>query len=260
MKKIFVFAALMIFCSSAAFAHPYEMFNVVMSTNPYFGTPSDSLADKYLNKFAKDVGQAIAGGSFGAGVGLDAFGFNLSLKMSYQQVTAEDAIVNKEGDAGVYYPIIQGEFALKEKLTGIARLSYSNDTYVVGGGLRYMFYEGYDYVPTVSFQSVYNYLIADFDDPTGVEKKVQFNLWNFKNSVLASFFPETPYVKPYVFVSFDVTGFHAVSSDRKGSSVVVPGVGYGAGGSIAINPINLNFTISMYDGSPNYNFGVFFGF
>jgi hypothetical protein len=265
MDKIFLTLIFVFIFSLNAFAHPYEAFNLVMSRSipsQVGGTSRDSDADKILDKFAKDVGQAIGGGSLGSGVGLDTFGFNLSIKMSYQQVTSEDVIVNKNGDTAIYYPIVQGEFLLSENLSGIARLSYSNDSFVFGGGVKYKLNDGYGYIPTVSLQSVYDYLIADVDDPykfyTGFNR-IKFNAWNLKNAVMA-FFPETPYVKPYVFLSYDVTGLSAITSDRAGFSSIVSGAGYGAGGTVSLEPLNLNFTLSMYDGSPNYNFGIFFGF
>jgi len=262
MKKIFIVFAALVFCTVNVFAHPYEAFNIVMSRDWFYGTPNNSAADKKLDKFTKDVGQAIGGGSFGDSAGLDTFGFNLSIKMSYQQVTSEDAIVNKNGDTAIYYPIIQGEFLISEYLSGIARLSYSNDSFVFGGGFKYRLNDGYGNIPTVSIQSIYNYLIADLDDPykglTGYDR-VGFNAWNLKNAVIAVF-PEIPYIKPYVFLSYDVTGLHAISSDRSGASSIVSGAGYGAGGTISLEPVNLGFSISMYDGSPNYNFGILFGF
>ncbi|MDR3113571.1 MAG: hypothetical protein LBU09_04270 [Endomicrobium sp.] len=270
MKKMFAAAVLIAFASVGVFAHPYEAFNIVMSRSPYLvslgANTDDSVADKKLDKFASNVGQAIGGGSFGNSFGLTSFGFNLSIKMSYQQVGSEDAIVNKNGDTAIYYPIIQGEFSVFENLTSVARFSYSNDSFVFGGGFKYKLNDGYGYIPTLSVQSIYNYLIADIDDvykflPKEIYNydRIKFNAWNLKNAVMA-FFPETPYVKPYVFLSYDITGLHAITSDRAGASSIVSGIGYGAGGTISLDPVNLNFTISMYDGSPNYNFGIFFGF
>ena len=268
MKKIFIVFATLVFCTVSVFAHPYEAFNIVMSRNPgwfgseFEGTLDDSLARKRLDEFAKNVGQAIGGGAFGSSAGLDTFGFNLSAKMSYQQVTSDDVITNRNGDGGIYYPIVQGEFLLSEYLTGVARISYSNDSFLFGGGFKYRLNDGYGYIPTVSIQSIYNYLVTDADDPyrvfTGYDR-VKFNAWNLKNAVIA-FFPEVPYFNPYVFVSYDVTGLHAITSERHGSSSIISGAGYGAGGTISLEPINLGFSISMYDGNPNYNFGVLFGF
>ena len=268
MKKMFAAAFFIAFCAINVFAHPYEAFNLILSRSRkvafsgYATIVNDADAEKILDEFAKNVGQAMGGGSFGNSPGLDTFGFNLSIKMSYQQVASNDAIVNKNGDTAIYYPIIQGEFLIYENLAGISRFSYSNDSFVLGGGLKYKLNDGYGYVPTVSLQSIYGYLIADIDDPYKFItdfNRIKFNAWNIKNALLA-FFPETPYVKPYVFLSYDITGLHAITSDRAGASSIVYGIGYGAGGTIALDPVNLNFTISMYDGSPNYNFGIFFGF
>ncbi|MDR1942347.1 MAG: hypothetical protein LBQ47_08480, partial [Endomicrobium sp.] len=127
MRKIFLPVCFIALFVSSAFAHPYEAFNYVMSR---YVTPDDSEANRIFEQFTKDVGQAIGGGSYGNSSGIDTFGFNMSIKMSYQQVTSENAIVNKNGDTAIYYPVVQGDFGLAEKLLGVARLSYSNDSYV----------------------------------------------------------------------------------------------------------------------------------
>ncbi|MDR1195532.1 MAG: hypothetical protein LBL00_03545 [Endomicrobium sp.] len=260
MKKFLIFAVLT-FCAGTLYAHPYEAFNVMLMRNEIqgYGAGSKSKAQRYLDEFAKDVGQAIAGGSYGVGGNLDTFGFTMSIKMSYQQVTTDDVIVTRHGDTAIYYPIIQGEFLLSENVTGLARISYYNDSFVFGGGAKYLLYEGYDYIPTVSAQSIYNYAITDTDDPFTLERRVKFNAWNIKTAVTA-YFGDVPYVQPYALLSYDVTGLHAVTSDRAGMSSIVSGVGYGVGGQIIINPLNLSFTLSVYEDRINYNFGIFFGF
>jgi hypothetical protein len=263
MKK-FLIITVLTFYAGTLYAHPYEAFNAMLWNYEYdgYGTRSKAKAQNYLDELAKDVGQAIGGGSYGVGGNLDTFGFTMSIKMSYQQVTTDDVIVTRHGDTAIYYPIIQGEFLLSEKVTGLARISYSNDSFVFGGGAKYLVYEGYDYIPTVSAQSIYNYVITDADDPfRGYtnERRVKFNAWNIKTAVTA-YFGDVPYVQPYALLSYDVTGLHAVTSDRAGMSAIVSGIGYGVGGQIVISPLNLSFTLSVYEDRINYNFGIFFGF
>ncbi|MDR2426172.1 MAG: hypothetical protein LBD46_03185 [Endomicrobium sp.] len=263
MKK-FLIMALLVFYSGTLFAHPYEAFNIMLFQYEFdgYGSGSRAKAQRYLDELAKDVGQAIAGGSYGVVGNFDTLGFTMSIKMSYQQVTTADVIVMRNGDTAIYYPIIQSEFFLSEKMTGIARISYSNDSFVAGGGVKYLLYEGYDYIPTISAQSIYNYLLADADDPyklTTGENRVKFNAWNIKTAVTA-YFGDIPYIQPYAFLSYDITGLHAVTSNRAGMSSIISGIGYGIGGQMVLSPLNLSFTLSVYEYRINYNFGIFFNF
>ncbi|AKL97537.1 hypothetical protein [Endomicrobium proavitum] len=260
MKKIIIsFVCLFVFAVSA-FAHPYEMVNFFMNK----AVTGDAQAKSLLSEFAKDVGQAISGGAYGVGGNLDTFGFTLSIKMSYQQLLTNDLIATRLGDSAINYPIIQGEFLLSENLTGIGRISYSNDSYVIGAGARYLAYEGYDYIPTISVQSVFNYMIANVpvqDARAYVpnQGRVEFHSWNLKTAP-TFYFQDVPYVQPYFFVSFDVTELNLLSSDRSGLSTYAYGVGYGLGAQAKIEPLNLSFTLSVYESRLNYNFGVFVGF
>jgi len=261
MKKILLSFICVLVFAGAAFAHPYQSVNYFMLRGI---TPSDSDAKNLLNEFATDVGQAISGASYGVGGNLDTFGFNLSLKVSYQQLLTNSIIANHLGDSAISYPIVQGEFALTDNLIGIGRLSYANDSYVFGAGGRYLIYQGYGYIPTISLQSVFNYMVADVEvndyrvyvpwQPT-----VQFTAWDWKTSPMF-YFQDVPYVQPYLFVSFDVAGVNLLSSDRTGMGTIVTGFGYGVGAQAKINPLTFSFTLSVLESRLNYNFAVSYGF
>ncbi len=247
MKKVLILSTFFMFCSAAVFAGPYDAFNWTLNN-----APTESIAQDYLDAFAKDVGQAIAGGSYGVGAGLGSLGVYLSIKMSYQQVSNDDRIVRNSGEDSIIYPIVQGEIRLPYKFDAILRISNMNETTLLGGGLRYEVLEGRDLIiPTVSAQSVYNYLIAD-------SSEYKFNAWNLKTGVTA-FFGEIPVIQPYVFVSFDVTGLKPISSDYSNLSSQVYGAGYGIGANLSLGMLNITGSISMYDSQPNYNFGLFIG-
>lgn len=253
MKKVLISVFAVLFFTVSAFAEPYEAFNFVLDSIYYNLGPEagKGIAKKYLEILASDVGQAIAGGSYGVGGELGLIGLNLSLKVSYQQVADDNLIVRTAGDSAIYYPIVQAEYGILERLDFIGRISYMSESFLIGGGARYRLHEGYYLLePTVSVQSVYNYLTAN------VKGGNKFDAWNLKNSVTASFL-EVPYVKPYVFVTYDITGIKARSSKYSGLTANAFGFGYGGGLSALIDRINVTFTISMYNDQPNYNFGVF---
>ena len=248
MKKLIVFAALFLFCSSTVFAGPFDAFNLALDSSRI----TKKQAQDYLDAFTKDLGQAISGGSYGVGTGLGALGIYLSIKMSYQQVSGANKIVRYTSEDAIYYPIVQGEIALHDKFDLIARISHFNDSTLFGGGLRYKIMEGRDLIiPTISAQSVYNYVVAD----TFFYK---FNAWNLKTG-LTAYFGEIPIINPYVFINYDITAFNPISSDFASLSSNAFGFGYGAGASVTLSNVNLSFSLSMYDNQPNYNFGVFIG-
>ncbi|MCL2485795.1 MAG: hypothetical protein FWF00_02050 [Endomicrobia bacterium] len=248
MKKVLSLVFLLLFSAGTVHADPYDAFNFVLGS-PYI---SDSEAQQLLDNFAEDVGQAISGGSFGVGGNLGLMGINLSLKVSYQNVSDNNLIIRTAGDTTLVYPILQGEFGINEELAGILRLSHMHSSTVLGGGVRYRIMESYDEViPTLFVQSVYNYLIAD----DGYNK---FTAWNLKTSPMA-FWTQVPFIQPYVFLSYDVAGVRAKSSERSGMTSTVNGLGYGFGGNLSLGGININASLSMYKGELNYNFGVFIG-
>jgi len=256
MKKTIIFTAvlcsILCFGQSKAFADPFDFFTAWLNSVNKQG------AQTLLDRLARDVGQAIAGGAYGtnssAGGALGLGGINLSIKMSYQQVPTDNIIVRYTGSDALYYPIVQADIDLTDDLAAIARASYMYSSTLLGGGLRYRIYDASDdeiYVPTVSVQSVFNYLMMD----DGFNK---FDAWNLKTSPVA-FFDRVPYVTPYVFISYDITSLTAHSSQYSGMNSTLNGIGYGMGLSLKVNSINLSGSISMYEGQPNYNFGIFVG-
>jgi hypothetical protein len=247
MRKVLPLAFLLLFLAKTVYADPFDAFNYILNYSA-----DRPAAQKLLDYFAEDLGQAIAGGAYGVGGNFGMAGVKLSLKVSYQQVSKSDLIIRTSGDTVLTYPIVQGEFVISEKLDGILRLSHMHSSTIFGGGLSCDIYESYeDYIPSVLIQSVYNFVMAD----DGFNK---FNGWNLKTSPVA-FFGRVPYVQPYAFLSYDITGVTAKSSVLEGLSSMVEGFGYGAGGSLMVGTVNINFSISMYKGEPNYNFGVFIG-
>lgn len=260
--KITVFCAVLVLLigSTAAFAAPYDAFDFVLnsiSIDPSLSPKGrEKRAQKYLDVFTKDVGQAISGGATGVGgnLGISDLNLTLSLKMSYQEAASDDIIVRKSGDSAIYYPIVQAELGFLEKFDAIMRLSYFNNSALLGGGLRYGILKSEDemYIPTISVQSVYNYLIDDN------KEYGKFNVWNLKTGTTA-YFGLIPYVQPYVFVTYDITALKPVSSYYSYLSSEAYGFGYGAGANLKIETLNITFSVSMYDGQPNYNFGVFVG-
>ncbi|MCL2145030.1 MAG: hypothetical protein FWH43_06040 [Endomicrobia bacterium] len=260
MKKILILACLF-FCGNA-FAEPYNAFNYVLNgigLDPSSGLSQKQkkdIAQKALDIFTKDVGQAIAGGSSGIGgsFGIGELNLRLSLKMSYQETAKDNLIVRMSGETAIYYPILQAELGFIDRYDAIIRLSYFNDSALFGGGLRYEILRSEDemHIPTIYVQSVYNYLVYN-ESNLG-----KFNLWNLKTGTTA-YFGLVPYIQPYVFITYDITALHAVSSYYSGMSSNAYGFGYGFGGNLKLDMINISASVSMYDNQPNISFGVFVG-
>ncbi|MCL2335134.1 MAG: hypothetical protein FWC57_03615 [Endomicrobia bacterium] len=257
MKKTISFALVLcgICCFSAgrAFADPYDYFTDVLNLRHMYNDKQG--AQRLLDIFATDVGQAIAGGAYGVGGNIGIEGVSLSIKMSYQQIPTSNTIIRLSGSDALYYPILQADIDVNEDLGAIGRISYMYSSFLIGGGLRYRIYDGNNsdewYIPTVGVQSIFNYLTMD-------DGRSKFDAWNLKTSPTA-FFGKIPYMQPYVFLSYDVTSLTAKSSYFSGMNSSLNGFGYGMGLSLKVGTINLSGSISMYDGRPNYNFGVFVG-
>lgn len=248
MKQLLTLAFVCLFFAGSVFAGPYDELNSVLDKNKI----SKSKAQNYLNSLTDDVGQAISGGSFGVGASLGLLGMNLSLKVSGQQVSGGNKIVDKAGYDYLFYPILQLEFGLPYRFDLIVRGTHFYDSTVLGGGLRWEAIEGRDlYIPTVSLQSIYNNVQAD-------DSGNKFNLWNLKTSATA-YFDQVPFVKPYVFVAFDTTELDLKSSDYAGLSSSRQGAGYGIGANVRILILNIGGTVSFYDGTPNYSINLFLG-
>jgi hypothetical protein len=248
MKKALALVTAVLLFSGTVFANPYEDFNKVLDSSKI----SKSRAQRYLDALANDVGQAIAAGSFGIGSSLGLLGLYTSLKVSYQQISSDDVIIEKAGYSGLAYPVLQIEIGLPFRVDAIVRGSYFYDSTLLGGGLRWEAVQGRELIiPTVSVQSVYNSLQVDASGN-------KFNAWNLKTAVSA-YFGEIPIFKPYVFATFDHTNLDAKSSDYSALSSNMNGFGYGLGGSVNLGIIDFSFSVSMYEDTPNYNFNVFLG-
>jgi hypothetical protein len=178
----------------------------------------------------------------------------LSLKMSYQSVSDDNLIVRRSGDSAIYYPIIHAEIGFLEKYDAIARISYFNDSTLLGGGLRYQILtsEDFMYIPSVSVQSVYSYLIYDSSHYG------KFNLWNLKTGATA-YFGLIPYIQPYVFLTYDISALKPVTSYYSYLSSEEHGFGYGLGANVKLEFFSVSVSVSIYDNQPNVTFGAFVG-
>ncbi|MCL1901645.1 MAG: hypothetical protein FWG57_07985 [Endomicrobia bacterium] len=259
MKKLLLSAFLITFCAGFAKAGPFDAFNHVLNLIAYNSGGSkdgERLAQRYLDVLAKDVGQAISGGSYGVGGNLRISDLNLmlSLKVSYQDVATDNFIVRTSGETSITYPIIHAEYAFAERYDAIARASYFNSSALFGGGLRYKILVSEDeiYIPTLSVQSVYTHIFYS-DGELG-----KFNAWNLKTGTTA-FFGLIPYIQPYVFLTYDFMGLNPGSSYYSHLSARAQGFGYGAGANIKMDMLNISVSVSMYDNLPNISFGVFVG-
>lgn len=247
MKKIIASALVCVFFSGIVFAGPYEELNNVLNSGI-----SKSRAENYLDALAEDVGQAVSGGSFGAGASLGLFGMYVSLKVSGQQVSGSNKIIDEAGYDYLFYPVLQFEFGLPYRVDLIVRGTHFYDSTVLGGGIRWEAFQGKDlFIPTISLQSMYNHAQVDDDGN-------KFNLWNWKTSAVA-YFGEVPFVKPYVFVGYDMTDLKLKSSDYSGLSSNVQGAGYGVGANASLGLINLSGAVSFYEGNPNFSINIFLG-
>jgi hypothetical protein len=260
MKKIILSVFLLAFFAGLSAAEPYDAFdaflNMINSIPGMSKRAKKDMAQKYLDIFTKDVGQAISGGSSGIGgnLGISDLNLNLSLKMSYQETSKDNRIVRVTGESAIYYPIIQAEMGFIERFDAIARMSYFNSSALFGGGLRYKILESEEemHIPSVYVQSVYTYLIND-NSSYG-----KFNVWNLKTGTTA-YFGLIPYIQPYVFVTYDITALKPLTSYYSDLSSKAYGFGYGAGANLKIEMLNISVSVSMYDNQPNVSFGVFIG-
>jgi hypothetical protein len=248
MKKIFFAALICLFCSSALFAGPFGELNNVLDSNNI----SKAEAQKYLDSLAADTGQAISGGGYGLGAGIGLFGMYAALKLSAQQVSGGDKIIDKAGYSHIVYPVLQLEFGLPLRLDAIIRGSHFHDSTILGGGLRWEAVRGLDLlIPSISLQSIYTHLQTD-------DSGNKFNLWNLKTSAIACF-GEIPFVKPYIFVSFDTADLDVKSSDYSGLSSSVQGASYGLGVNAKAGIIDIGGCVSRYGDVYNYSINVFLG-
>lgn len=251
LKKVFLFFLTALLCEGAALAGPYDAFDYVLNR-----AASEKTARRYLEAFTKDIGQAISGGSYGIGgnLGISGSNLNLSLKMSYQEVSGSNIIVKTSGNSAIYYPVAQAELEFIERCEAIARFSYFNGSALFGGGLRYKIVDSAEkiYIPSVSVQSVYNYLVCD-ENESG-----KFNIWNLKTGTTA-YFGLIPHIQPYVFLTYDITALKPLSSFYSYLSSRENGFGCGAGADINMHLLNITVSLSVYDKQSNISFGAYIG-
>jgi hypothetical protein len=232
----------------SVFANPYLAFNNVLN-----GLASKDEAEKVIDVFTKDFGQAISGGSFGLGTCLGDTNVYVSVKMSYQEVSDNNVIVKSAGTSDIYFPIVQFLLKIPYDFNVLARFSYFDDATILGGGFTHdLLKSEYILLPSVTFQMVYNHAITSAENN-------KFNASNLKNSITINFL-NLLYAKPYFFVSYDLTHLNVVSSKYSGLSSNVKGFGYGAGLSLDLNIINFTGAISMYENQPNYSLGLLMNF
>jgi hypothetical protein len=247
MKKLITLIAVCFLFTAYGFANPYSSFNTVLNRL------SEDEAEHSLNIFAEDFGQAISGGSYGLGAYLGKLGIYASVKMSYQQTSDNDIIVKDSGSNAIYFPILQLMVGLPCDFNALVRFSNYEGSILIGGGLTYALLKGRDFIiPSITLQSVYTYANTDSENN-------KFDISNLKNSITAAF-DKFLLVKPYVFLSYDITHLKANSSIHSGISSDVKGTGYGAGLNVSLGIINIAGAVSIYERQPNYSLGLYIGF
>ncbi|MDR0724267.1 MAG: hypothetical protein LBF23_03680, partial [Endomicrobium sp.] len=151
MNKIFAFFVMFFLLVSQCVANPYTSFNSVLNGL------SEQDAQKSLDIFTKDFGQAISGGAFGLGAALGSLGVYGSLKISYRSISSNNIIVKDSGSKGLFFPILHFCVGLPYDFNAILRLSRFDDTTIIGAGLLYELLKSKAIIiPSISLQSIYN--------------------------------------------------------------------------------------------------------
>ena len=240
MKKLLSVCAVLCFMSITAFAGPFSKMNLLLNNVP------EEQAQKYLDNLASDLGNIMTGGSFSASAAFGVSGIDLHLKVNYNKITNE--IMEAEDIHELYVPMLTGGIRLTEELDILAKYGYLQDTNIYGGGLRYLVFEGKDFViPSISVHGMYTLINADDG-----ENKLDGN--NLGLGATATF--NLPIVTPYIGVGWDKTIVNPKSSNRQGLEGSYEGFGYYAGVSISAIVINGTIGISVYDGYVSYTFGL----
>jgi len=244
MKKIALIMSFVCFCVVSVFASPFDKFNSVLDS------ATDKQAQRYLDNLASDLGAAMTGGSFGVSSSLGLANFNLNIKLSNINVSNE--IMDAAGTSVLYMPIIQAEFGLPYDINLIGRYSYFYDSNLYGLGARYDVYDStVIFIPSVAVQGIYSILKTS----SGSNK---LDTDNIALGAVATF--DVPFVTPYIGIGWDTTTLKPKSSTKQNLSGTASCMGYSAGVAISVLMINGNVGVTIYDGTPNYSFGISAGF
>lgn len=244
MKKVLLLVAAVCLMSSAAFANPFDKFNDVMNG------ASDSLAKRYLNHLASDMGAVMMGGNYGVSVGLGFLKFSASAKIN--TVNVDNEIMRAEGTNVLVVPMISASLGLPYDFEFLAKYGYLYGTNIYGAGLRYNVYDSdVFFIPSVTVQGVYT--LANVSDSGN-----KLNANNIALGATATF--PVPFVTPYVCVGWDRTEVEDKSSIHSGMKGSDDGVGYGFGVAISIVVVNGHAGVQYNDGVPSYTFGLNVGF
>ncbi len=244
MKKIFLTFAFMCFTFGAVYAGPFDKFNDVLNS------ASSRDAQRYLDNLATDLGSVMTGGSFGVSGSLGLARLKLNVKLTNTNVSNE--IMDAEGTSVLYMPVFQAEFGLPYDIDIIGRYAYFYDSNLYGLGARYTVYDSSVLViPSVSVQGIYSILKT-----SAGENKLDTD--NIALGAVATF--NVPIVTPYVGIGWDTTNLKPKSSDKQDLTGSASAMGYSAGVAVSFAMINGNVGITVYDGQPNYSFGLSAGF
>jgi hypothetical protein len=247
MNKILAFFVMFFLLVSQCIANPYTSFNSVLDTLP------KEDAQKSLDVFTKDFGQAISEGSCGIGAALGLLGVYGGLKFSYRTISKDNIIVKDTASKGLSFPILHFCVGVPYDFNVILRLSRFDDTTVIGAGLLYeLFKPKTIIVPAISLESVYN-------DASANVHGNEFKAWNLKNSILLQF-SKIPFIKPYIGLNYDISHLKAYSSKYCGMSSDIYGFGYGAGLTASLGIFSFVIDVFIYEDRPTYNLGMFVGF
>jgi hypothetical protein len=247
MSKISALFLMFFLLVSQCIANPYTSFNSVLNVL------SEQDAQKNLDIFTEDFGQAISGGAFVVGAALGSLGVYGSLKISYRVISKNNIIVEDSDSKGLFFPILHFCVGLPLDFNAILRLSRFYDTTIIGAGLLYeLFKSKAIIVPSISLQSVYNNALTNANGN-------EFKAWNLKNSALFQF-SRVPFIKPYIGLNYDITHLKDYSSKYCGMSSEIYGFGCGAGLSASLGILSFVGDVFVYANGAIYSLGMFIGF
>ncbi len=168
------------------------------------GICSAARADNFSNNFGivdqasldamtKDLGAAIAGGSFHTGKALGfPIGFDIGVHVPVVGVSDDDKIL-KDDDSTLIGQWAQAEIGLPAKLNIFGRVGKIEYANAYGGGLRWgVFDSAVPGIPSVSISGMYNKATHDF-----------FDAETISGNLVVSF--EVPFIHPYIGGGFDHT-------------------------------------------------------
>lgn len=244
MKKIFLIICFICMTEVLSYASPFDKFNSVLDS------ATNQQAQRYLDNLASDLGSVMTGGSFGVSSSLGIANFNLNIKLSNINVSNE--IMDAAGTSVLYMPIVQAEFGLPYDVDLIGRYSHFYDSNLYGLGARYAVYDStVILIPSVSVQGIYSMLKTSSGDN-------KLDADNIALGAVATF--NVPFVTPYIGLGWDTTNLKPKSSNKQYLSGSASCMGYSAGVAVSVLMINGNAGVTIYDGTPNYSFGISAGF